>query len=133
VMNDGNVEQLGTPTAVYERPANEFVADFVGTSNRIPATVRNGTIDLGHTSLDAPTGIPEGAVTVVARPEAFTLDGGPVEATIENRFYVGEHVRAIARTPDDTELTLRFDPGRLPEDPQVSLSVDPERLHVLSQ
>jgi len=133
VMNDGEVEQRGSPAAVYERPANEFVADFVGTSNRLPATVSDGTIDLGYTRFDAPTDVPDGEATVVARPEAFTLDGGPVEATIENRFYVGEHVRAVARTPDDTELTLRFDPGRLPDDPQVSLSIDPERLHVLSQ
>ena len=133
VMNDGDVEQIGTPTAVYERPANEFVADFVGTSNRIPATVRDGTIDLGHTRLDAPDGAPDGDVTVVARPEAFTLDGGPVEATIENRFYVGEHVRATARTPDGQELTLRFDPGKAPEESQVSLSLDHERLHVLAQ
>ncbi|WP_324663318.1 ABC transporter ATP-binding protein [Haloarcula sediminis] len=133
VMNDGDVEQIGTPTAVYERPANEFVADFVGTSNRIPATVRDGTLDLGHARLDAPDGTPDGNVTVVARPEAFALDGGPVEATIENRFYVGEHVRAIARTPDGQELTLRFDPGQAPEKSQVSLSVDRDRLHVLSQ
>ncbi len=133
VMNDGDVEQIGTPTAVYERPANEFVADFVGTSNRIPATVRDGTLDLGHARLDAPDGTPDGNVTVVARPEAFALDGGPVEATIENRFYVGEHVRAIARTPDGQELTLRFDPGQAPEKSQVSLSVDRDRLHVLTQ
>ncbi|MDS0260574.1 ABC transporter ATP-binding protein [Haloarcula sp. S1CR25-12] len=133
VMNDGDVEQIGTPTAVYEQPANEFVADFVGTSNRLPGTVRNGTIDIGHARLDAPTGTPDGEVTVVARPEAFTVDGGPVEATIENRFYVGEHVRATARTPDGRELTLRFDPDGVPEDTEVSLSVDRERLHVLTQ
>jgi len=133
VMNDGTVEQTGTPTTVYERPANEFVADFIGTSNRLPGTVRDGTIDLGHARLDAPAGAPEGDVTVVARPEAFTVGGGPVEATIENRFYVGEHVRAVAETPDGAELTLRFDPGQAPADSRVSLTVDHERLHVLEQ
>ena len=114
VMNDGRVEQVGTPAEIYERPANSFVADFVGTSNRLTATVENGTLDLGHAAVEAPTDAPEGDVTVVARPEAFTLNGGPVEATIEERFYLGEHVRATARTPDDRELTLRFDPERAP-------------------
>ena len=131
VMNDGRVEQVGTPAEIYERPANSFVADFVGTSNRLTATVENGTLDLGHAAVEAPIGAPEGDVTVVARPEAFTLDGGPVEATIEERFYLGEHVRATARTPDDRELTLRFDPERAPESREVTLSLDTDRVHLL--
>ena len=131
VMNDGRVEQVGTPAEIYERPANSFVADFVGTSNRLTATVENGTLDLGHAAVEAPTGAPEGDVTVVARPEAFTLNGGPVEATIEERFYLGEHVRATARTPDDRELTLRFDPERAPEGREVTLSLDTDRVHLL--
>jgi putative spermidine/putrescine transport system ATP-binding protein len=131
VMNDGRVEQVGTPAEIYERPANSFVADFVGTSNRLTATVENGTLDLGHAAVEAPTDAPEGDVTVVARPEAFTLNGGPVEATIEERFYLGEHVRATARTPDDRELTLRFDPERAPESREVTLSLDTDRVHLL--
>ena len=39
IMRDGRIEQLGTPRQVYERPASEFVAEFVGASNRIPATM----------------------------------------------------------------------------------------------
>ncbi|MFB6217785.1 MAG: ABC transporter ATP-binding protein [Halobacteriaceae archaeon] len=131
VMNDGVIEQVGTPEAVYERPANGFVAEFVGTSNRLAATVENGTIDLGHASVAAPDGVPAGEVTVVARPEAFTLDGGPIEATIEDRFYLGEYVQATARLPDGEELTLRFDPGEAPADDEVSLSLDAGRVHVL--
>ncbi len=131
VMNDGRVEQVGTPDEVYERPANDFVADFVGTSNRLPATVRDGELDLGHTAVPAPQGAPEGEVTVVARPEAFRVDGGPIEATIENRFYLGEHVRAAARLPDGEELTLRMDTTAAPDESTVGLSVDTDRLHLL--
>jgi putative spermidine/putrescine transport system ATP-binding protein len=40
-MADGRLEQVGTPGEIYERPANEFVAGFVGTSNRIE---RNGRV-----------------------------------------------------------------------------------------
>lgn len=56
VMNDGRIEQVGTPAEIYESPANGFVADFVGTSNRLDATVQNGTLDLGHAAIEAPPG-----------------------------------------------------------------------------
>mgnify|MGYP000214501331 CR=1 FL=1 len=131
VMNDGRIEQVGTPAEIYEAPANGFVADFVGTSNRLDATVRNGELDFGHATVEAPADAPEGEVTVVARPEAFALDGGPVEATVEDRFYLGEHVRVSARTPDDQELTLRFDPEHAPADGRVTLSLDTDRVHLL--
>jgi putative spermidine/putrescine transport system ATP-binding protein len=132
VMNDGRVEQVGTPEQVYEQPANAFVADFVGTSNRLPATVTDGRLDLGHAAVAAPGDAPDGDVTVIARPEAFTLDGGPVEATIENRFYLGEHVRATAVTPEGHELTLRMDPADAPDDRSVSLSLDMSEVHLLA-
>jgi putative spermidine/putrescine transport system ATP-binding protein len=132
VMNDGRIEQVGPPDEVYESPANAFVADFIGTSNRLPATATDGTLDLGHATVDAPSGAPDGEVTVVARPEAFEVDPeGPVTATVEDRFYLGDHVRAGARLPDGEELTLRFDPAAEPTGDEVSLSVDPERVHLL--
>ncbi|MFB6297676.1 MAG: ABC transporter ATP-binding protein [Salinirussus sp.] len=133
VMNDGRLEQVGTPDEVYEQPANGFVADFVGTSNRLPAEVSDGELDLGHAVVDAPAGAADGDVTVVARPEAFQLNGGPVEATIEDRFYLGEHVRASARLPDGAELTLRFDPGEEPDGREVTLSLDTDRVHLLRE
>ena len=133
VMNDGRVEQIGTPGDVYERPANDFVADFVGTSNRIPATATADTIEFGDAVIDAPTGVPEGEITVIARPEAFSVDGGPIEATIQDRHYLGGHVRTTARTSAGEELTLRLDPAEIPDERDISLSVDPTRLHILDR
>jgi putative spermidine/putrescine transport system ATP-binding protein len=131
VMNDGRIEQVGAPEEVYERPATDFVADFVGTSNRLSATVTNGELDLGHAAVDAPETTAKGDVTVVARPEAFSLDGGPIEATVEETFYLGDRVRASASLPDGQELTLRFDPASDPDAETVSLSLDTERVHLL--
>jgi putative spermidine/putrescine transport system ATP-binding protein len=131
VLNGGEVEQVGTPEAVYEEPANPFVAEFVGTSNRLPATVADGELDLGHAAVPAPPDAPEGDVTVVARPEAFAVDGGPIEADLAERFYLGDRVRATATLPDGHELTLRFDPAREPAADTVSLSLDTERVHLL--
>src|SRR4051812_26178263 len=42
VMRDGRIEQLGTPEEIYTAPANEYVARFVGTSNRLPVKVGDG-------------------------------------------------------------------------------------------
>ena len=44
IFNHGRIEQVGTPAEVYERPANEFVADFVGTSNVIERSGRRFTV-----------------------------------------------------------------------------------------
>ena len=133
VMNDGEVEQVGTPEDIYRQPANPFVAEFVGTSNRLPATVSDGELDLGHTAVPGPSGVAEGDVTVVARPEAFQLDGGPIEAELEERSYLGDRVRANARLPDGRELKLRFDPEEEPSSETVSLSLDPDRVHLLRE
>jgi putative spermidine/putrescine transport system ATP-binding protein len=133
VMNDGEVEQVGTPEAVYREPANPFVAEFVGTSNRLPATVSDGELDLGHAAVPAPPGAPTGEVTVVARPEAFEVDGGPIEADLKERAYLGDRVRARARLPDGRELTLRFDPARAPETDTVALALDTDRVHLLRE
>ena len=73
VMNQGVIEQVGTPTEVYRRPASAFVADFVGTTNFLPAVVvgpgqvRFGDIDLSC-ELDVRPG-PGHDVTVAIRPE----------------------------------------------------------------
>ncbi|ELZ29245.1 sulfate/molybdate ABC transporter ATP-binding protein [Halosimplex carlsbadense 2-9-1] len=133
VMNDGRVEQVGTPDEVYERPANAFVADFVGTSNRLRATARNGTLDFGHATTAAPNG-DDGEVTVVVRPEAFRVGDGSFEATVRERFYLGEHVRAVADLPDGESVTLRVDPAEAPATgDRVSLALDTDRVHVLSE
>jgi len=133
VMNDGVVEQVGTPDAVYERPANDFVADFVGTSNRLAATASDGRLDFGHATTPAPNG-DEGEVTVVVRPEAFEVGAGPFSATVSERFYLGEHVQTIAELPDGESVTLRIDPTEAPSPgEQVSLALDTDRVHVLPQ
>jgi len=73
VMNQGVIEQVGTPTEVYRRPASAFVADFVGTTNFLPAVVvgpgrvRFGEIELAC-ELDVRPG-PGHDVTVAIRPE----------------------------------------------------------------
>jgi ABC-type Fe3+/spermidine/putrescine transport system ATPase subunit len=85
VFNKGSVQQVGTPRQVYERPANLFVADFMGLVNKLPGTVleASGTtarVQVGAQTLAADLGQGlEGrlrAVTVAIRPEAIRLGAG---------------------------------------------------------
>jgi spermidine/putrescine transport system ATP-binding protein len=53
VMNKGRIEQLGAPEEVYERPATEFVAEFLGASNLLDGVYRGSQDDLGLVELDS--------------------------------------------------------------------------------
>jgi sulfate transport system ATP-binding protein len=54
VMNQGHVEQVGTPEEVYDRPANPFVYNFLGSVNLFHGRVHNGQANLGPLAVDAP-------------------------------------------------------------------------------
>ena len=78
VMNQGRIEQVGTPRVIYEMPATPFAADFVGKINVLSAVVEaNGTCRVGGMSLaiardDLPSGT---AVKLYLRPEDIALSG----------------------------------------------------------
>jgi len=81
VMNEGRIQQVGTPLEIYRRPANVFVADFIGSSNLLAAEVVDATrVRLhGHTLRvgETPTHATAGdAVTVSIRPEEVAVHPG---------------------------------------------------------
>ncbi len=53
VMNDGRIEQVGTPDELHDRPANRFVFDFIGESSSLPVEVVGGRVVIGGASLGA--------------------------------------------------------------------------------
>ena len=85
VLSAGNLEQLGTPVELYERPQNTFVATFIGSPkmNMIPSKAGEGGIeatDFGVISVPGP--VPDGAISIGVRPEQFIVgSGGDVSAT----------------------------------------------------
>ena len=84
VMNAGVVEQIGTPNAVYERPATPFVADFLGKVNVLrAASLGQGRYRVGRHDLQTQTdgAASGGAVRLYLRPEDRVLpDSGPIES-----------------------------------------------------
>jgi sulfate transport system ATP-binding protein len=78
VLHQGKVEQIGTPEEIYDRPATEFVASFVGSINVLKGEIKNGRADLGTLAVHAPPGTGNGAsVTAFVRPHDVVLRPRP--------------------------------------------------------
>ena len=79
ILNAGRLAQVGAPEEIYRQPASAFVARFLGMQNLFPARAQGGSLQTPFGVLPAPPGTPEGAVTILLRPDALHLgDAGPV-------------------------------------------------------
>ncbi len=120
VMSAGKVLQVGTPWDIYDRPAERFVADFIGETNFLAAEVM--TIDgaLAKVRLASgseiaatyPAGAhPSGAVTVVVRPEHAralkTREGGALCGVVDNIVYLGTDTHFHIRLDDGSPFVVR--------------------------
>jgi spermidine/putrescine transport system ATP-binding protein len=124
VMRGGRVEQLGTPEALYDRPATRFVADFIGTTNLLAGTIEGSVpggmlvrLEGGEPCL-VPGGPAAGtAVDLAIRPEAMTLlpdtpdpdlggQGPALGATVLQSAYLGTSVSHQLRTDGGLALTV---------------------------
>jgi len=78
VLSAGTLQQIGTPREVYERPANRFVATFLGTPpmNVVAVRIAQGRAEASGTSTAAPPTAPDGEALVAFRPERATISGG---------------------------------------------------------
>ncbi len=95
LMEAGAVRQIGTPRDLYERPADRFVASFVGAANLLPATVRDSLADVAGVTglrLAVPPGTPAGDALVMIRPEHLRLiaPGPQPRGRITRRLYEGD-------------------------------------------
>jgi spermidine/putrescine transport system ATP-binding protein len=86
VMNGGRIEQLAEPREIYDRPASQFVAEFIGETNLIDA----------------------GGERIAVRPEALELgDAGGLPAEVVAAMVVGPSLQWVVRTDDGQELLVR--------------------------
>jgi multiple sugar transport system ATP-binding protein len=111
VMQAGKLRQLGSPREVFARPANTFVANFIGSTpmNLLPGTVASHGVSVAGGSLPAATGsVPAGAeVTVGIRPEYLTLSKGDVGGpTIRGSVVVAENLGTQSLVTVDCSGTL---------------------------
>jgi spermidine/putrescine transport system ATP-binding protein len=141
VMNNGRVEQLGPPQELYERPATEFVASFLGVSNLLQGTIEDATtirLDDG-TVIGANANGHAGQVAVGVRPEKITVGrgGGANElvGTVAETAYIGVATQLVVDTAVGTihVFAQNLDPGgRIPiPGANVVLSWAPESTFVV--
>ncbi|QIG52373.1 ABC transporter ATP-binding protein [Nordella sp. HKS 07] len=102
VMSKGRILQIGSPRDIYDRPAERFVANFIGDTNFLEGTVKTVGPGKARIVLDAGSEVdagisegftPEGNVTIVVRPEHAAIhakpDKGALKGTLENIVYFG--------------------------------------------
>lgn len=112
VMNDGRIEQVGTPFEIYNFPKTAFTAQFVGTLNTIQAQVRDaasGRMVVAEQEIQASHGLDSArageAISIAIRPEriSFASDGrkpNVMNVTVENITFLGSIVRIQVRAGD---------------------------------
>jgi putative spermidine/putrescine transport system ATP-binding protein len=108
VMRSGRLEQIASPDDLYERPATAFVAEFVGTMNRIPADLADGAVQLlGSRRPVSGATPPTGPVTALVRPEALLVQAdaaGP--GRVITRTFSGAVTRVAVALPDGVEVRV---------------------------
>ncbi|HET8525599.1 MAG TPA: sulfate/molybdate ABC transporter ATP-binding protein [Actinomycetota bacterium] len=113
VMHEGRVEQVGSPSQVYDDPATPFVAGFVGTANVLRGHVVDGHVQFGANRVAGADHLEEGIeARAFVRPNDVRLteaeNGDGVRATVERIVTLGWISRVILRLPDDQVLTAEL-------------------------
>ena len=147
VMNLGVIQQIGTPKALYQRPANLFVASFIGRTNILDArlSVRGGQPVL---TFDGGYGVPldrvqaryrqDAAVKVSVRPEEFVIsrEGEGIRARIDDSVFLGLNTHYFVTTASGVKAEIvqesQID-SILPRGMEVSLAVKREKINVLTE
>src|SRR5690625_3586834 len=123
VFNEGVVQQYAPPSELYERPANAFVASFIGENNLIPATAAEIRSELAHLNLSDGSAVQavngdcdrdDDRCIVSVRPEKLRINANGATATNQiqaqfvARHYVGDFIRYYFELPDRTSLTAKL-------------------------
>nr|WP_235432539.1 ABC transporter ATP-binding protein [Tetrasphaera japonica] len=111
VMRSGHLQQIAPPQELYSAPVNDFVADFVGVTNRLRGAVSDGSAQvLGGAVALLPGSATSGEVVVLVRPEHVTVqpapDGGGNAAVVSASF-LGAHGRVIAAADTGDQVTVQ--------------------------
>jgi len=107
VMRSGMLVQQGPPQDVYRRPADLWVANFVGRANIVAGRGGGATVETALGTLDVVDPV-EGPVDVVIRPEQLQLRAGARGATVEDRRYFGHDAVVVVRLDDGQRLQVRL-------------------------
>ena len=138
VMNQGYIQQMGTPEGIYNEPENAFVADFIGDSNIVPGLMLHDELvkifGANFVCVDKGFGINK-PVDVVIRPEDIDLlepGQGTLDGVVTHLIFKGVHYEMEVTTPDGFEW-LVHSTDLFPVGKEVSIHVDPFDLQIMNK
>jgi len=139
VMNEGRIQQIGTPTDIYNEPVNSFVADFIGESNILNGTmIEDRRVSfIGHDFDCVDEGFGENVpVDVVIRPEDIYFTNDPARtqftAKVKSCTFKGVHYEMFVDSDTGNELMIQdYDP--YPVDSIVNLYIEPDDIQVMKK
>ena len=137
VMNEGLIQQIGTPTDIYNEPQNSFVADFIGESNILNGKmIEDRVVEfVGHEFECVDEGFGENVeVDVVVRPEDIyimnRLEGAQLSAKVKSCTFKGVHYEMFVETDKGYELMIQ-DYNAFEPDSEVGLIIKPADIQVM--
>ncbi|SDJ07007.1 ABC transporter ATP-binding protein [Natribacillus halophilus] len=138
VLNEGNLQQLDKPEVIYQRPVNEFVANFVGHANLLSGQVKQDNNNSYFVSRDIQFTVENmnnGNGLVLIRPEMIHIhQEGEVEGVVINKVYHGNSVRYEVRVGDTVLLADDYNVfGKNLYSKGQTIYLDiPKQLHLIS-
>jgi spermidine/putrescine ABC transporter ATP-binding subunit len=144
IMNEGRIEQIGTPEEIYRHPISRFAADFIGESNILHGRRLGDAFILeNNTPVPLPHNAPDSVTSIVVRPEALRVDpSGFLAATVLSHAYLGSTSRLVMElentdtrvisTLNDHDLSA-LNGGSLEPGQRVRLSWSQHAAHPLAE
>ena len=141
VMNYGVIQHVSSPKSIYQRPANLFVANFIGRSNTLKAVCEGGMLKfgngyaVGYDNLEKPV---TGDVLVAVRPEEFVIDENNTEgidATVVSSVFLGLNTTYFVELYDGTQAEIVEESSIssiIPNGTKVKLGLKLDKLNVFT-
>lgn len=149
VMNNGIIQQIDTPSRIYQRPANQFVSNFIGLSNFLFAVVRRegnratlvfekSDYEVSMSNLSEETRDGQ-RVLVAVRPEEFEMcsaESNGISAVVQSSVFLGTTTHYFLKLSDGQEVEALQDSNLwkiFPNDMMLHLAVKPEKINVFTE
>lgn len=136
VLNEGNIQQSGTPVDIYDEPINRFVADFIGESNIVEGTmIEDYKVQFAGKVFDCVDGgmKPNEKIDVVIRPEDLqvtSVAAGKISVRVDTQLFRGVHYELSTYDQDGNEW-LVHSLKQAEVGAQVGLDFEPEAIHIM--
>ena len=136
VLNEGNIEQSGTPRDIYDEPINRFVANFIGESNIVDGVMLEDNLVefVGKSFECVDSGMRKNEpIDIMIRPEDLSIvpvNKGKLVATVDSLLFRGVHYEIFCIDKEGNEWTVHST-RRADEGQEVGIYFEPEDIHVM--